>query len=399
MLTEKKNYDFDRVIDRHGSGCTKFDRLKNFFGKENLTPMWIADMDFPVCPEITEALRRRIDHPIYGYSLPDEGYWGSIISWLHRRHDWEVGRHELTFVPGVVKGIAFAINFFSQRGDKILIQPPVYHPFKRVIEGNGRVVLPAPLVLDDETHTFSMDLDALEELVARERPRLMILCNPHNPVGLQWSREVLGRIGTIARRNGVVVISDEIHGDLVLYGRPHYPFAACGEDAEAVAVTFGAPSKTFNIPGLVSSWCVVKNPGLREPFFEWLEANEFDATTFVSTIGVEAAYNNGEPWLAEAMDYIEQNIRFTREFLAERMPRVKMVEPEASFLIWMDFRALGLSHDDLVILLTDHAGLALNDGEMFGPEGAGFMRVNIATPRCCLQKALEKLAEAVDSVK
>ena len=218
-------------------------------------------------------------------------------------------------------------------------------------------------------------------------------------MGLQWSREVLGRIGTIARRNGVVVISDEIHGDLVLYGRPHYPFAACGEDAEAVAVTFGAPSKTFNIPGLVSSWCVVKNPGLREPFFEWLEANEFDATTFVSTIGAEAAYNNGEPWLAEAMDYIEQNIRFTREFLAERMPRVKMVEPEASFLIWMDFRALGLSHDDLVTLLTDHAGLALNDGEMFGLGGEGFMRLNAATRRAVLEEALDRLRSAVGRIR
>lgn len=396
MTTEQKRYDFNRVIDRHGSGCTKFDELKSFFGKEDLTPMWIADMDFPVCPEITEALQRRIAHPIYGYSLPDEGYWESITAWLRRRHDWEVARNEITFVPGVVKGIAFAINFFTKRGDKVLIQPPVYHPFKRVIEGNGRIVVPAPLSFSEEDHTFSMDLEGLEEIIARERPRMMILCNPHNPIGLQWDRETLGAIGTICRRYGVVVISDEIHGDLVLYGKPHYPFAACGEDAEAVAVTFGAPSKTFNIPGLVSSWCVVKNPELREPFFEWLEANEFNATTFVSTIGAEAAYNNGEPWLAEAVAYVEDNIRFTREFLASRLPQIKMVEPEASFLIWMDFRDLGLTHDELVDLVTNRARLALNDGEMFGPEGVGFMRVNIATPRCCLQAALECLERAIN---
>lgn len=398
MLTDTtiQKYDFDRVIDRHGSGCTKFDELKSFFGRDNLTPLWIADMDFPVCPEITEALQRRIAHPIYGYSLPDEGYWESITAWLRRRHKWSVERQEITFVPGVVKGIGFAINFFTQRGDKVLIQPPVYHPFKRVIEGNGRIAVASPLHFDEQTHTVTMDLDALEADIVREKPRMMILCNPHNPVGLQWDRDTLSRIGTICRRNNVIVISDEIHGDLVLYGKPHYPFAAAGEDAAAVAVTFGAPSKTFNIPGLVSSWCVVKNHELRRPFFDWLEVNEFNATTFVSTIGAEAAYNNGEEWLTQATAYIEDNIRITREFLRDNLPQVTMVEPQASFLVWMDFRALGLSHDKLVELMTERAGLALNDGEMFGPEGAGFMRVNIATPRCCLLKALRQLANAIN---
>lgn len=398
MLTEKKNYDFDRVIDRHGSGCTKFDRLKNFFGKENLTPMWIADMDFPVCPEITEALRRRIDHPIYGYSLPDEGYWGSIISWLHRRHDWEVGRHELTFVPGVVKGIAFAINFFSQRGDKILIQPPVYHPFKRVIEGNGRVVLPAPLVLDDETHTFSMDLDALEELVARERPRLMILCNPHNPVGIQWSVEVLQEVARLAKKYGVTVVSDEIHADLMLYGKPHYPFASVSPEAAEVSITLGAPSKTFNIAGLVSSWCVVKNPKLREPFFHWLMVNEFDAPTFIATIGTEAAYTQGEDWLDEMLEYIEGTIAEVEEIVAEKLPDIKVIRPEASFLVWLDCRGLCMSHDELIKLFVNKAHLALNDGAMFGAEGSGFMRLNIGSPRSVIRYSLESLADALASV-
>lgn len=391
----KAKYDFDRVVDRHGTCCTKFDELKSFFGKEDLQPLWIADMDFPVCPEITEALQRRIAHPIYGYSLPDGGYWESITAWLRRRHHWDVKREEMTFVPGVVKGIAFALNFFTKPGDKVLIQPPVYHPFRRLIEGNGRVAVLSPLKFSEEENRFSMDLGQLEEDMRRERPKMMILCNPHNPIGLQWDKETLAKVGTIARKYGVIVISDEIHGDLVLRGKPHYPFAACGEDAEAVAITFGAPSKTFNIPGLVSSWCVVKNPELRAPFFNWLEVNEFDATTFVSTIGAEAAYNNGEEWLSQATKYIEDNIDFTRRFLAERLPQVKMVEPEASFLIWMDFRGLGLGHEELVDLVTNRAHLALNDGEMFGPEGHGFMRVNIATPRCCLTEALENLEKAI----
>lgn len=389
-----KTYNFDQEIDRRKSGCTKFEELDTIFGRRDLLPLWIADMDFPVCPEITRALQQRFEHPIYGYSIPPESYWRSISSWLSRRHGFEVSRKELTYVPGVVKGIAFAINFFTRPGDRIVIQPPVYHPFKMVIEGNGRVVAPNPLKRTAEGG-YEMDLDGLRDIVERERPTMMILCNPHNPIGLQWSRETLAEVGSICRAGGVIVVSDEIHGDLMLGGKPHIPFAMAGEDAEAVAITFGAPSKTFNIPGLVSSWCVVKNEKLRRPFFNWLAANEFDAPTFTATIGTEAAYTYGEQWLAEALDYIEENIRFTRSFLAERVPQVRMVEPEASFLVWMDFSELELSHDELVDLVVNHAGLALNDGEMFGPEGHGFMRVNIATPRCCLRAALEKLEAVV----
>ena len=201
-------------------------------------------------------------------------------------------------------------------------------------------------------------------------------------------------MGRLCRKYGVLVISDEIHGDLMLGGRRHFPFADCGEDAAAVAITFGAPSKTFNIPGLVSSWCVVKNPEIREPFFHWLEVNEFNATTFVSTIGAEAAYSHGEEWLGEALEYIEGNLDALEEYLKENLPEVKMVRPEASFLVWMDFNGLNLSHDELVDLVVNHAGLALNDGEMFGPEGHGFMRVNVATPRKMLFEAMDKLAKA-----
>lgn len=391
-------YDFDQVIDRHGTGCTKFVELQQLFGSSDLTPLWIADMDFAVCPEITDALRKRIDHPIYGYSDAPDSYWASIQEWLQNRHDFKVTREELTFVPGVVKGIGYAVNHFSRKGDEIVIQPPVYHPFKRVIEGNGRRVLANPLILTDDGN-YVMNLEELERLVKEHHPEMMILCNPHNPVGIQWSKETLAEVGRICKENGVVVVSDEIHGDLVLYGQPHYPFAACSPDCEAVAVTFGAPSKTFNIPGLVSSWCVVKNPALRHDFYEWLEVNEFSTPTFVSTIGTEAAYRNGGKWLAEATAYIEENIKMVREFLAERVPQVGMIEPGASFLIWMDFRKLNLCHEALVDMVVNRAHLALNDGEMFGAEGHGFMRVNVATPRCCLLKALERLEAAVNSLK
>jgi cystathionine beta-lyase len=388
-----KKYNFDEVIDRHGSCCTKIDDLRALFGKDDLTPLWIADMDFKVCPDITEALMQRISHPIYGYSSPTDTYWSSIIDWLDRRHSFKVTRDELTYIPGVVKGIAFAINYFTRKGDGVVIQPPVYHPFKMVIEGNERTLLPNPLLR--EGNSYRMDLEGLERIFAEHHPKMMIVCNPHNPIGLQWSRETLAEVGRLCKQYGVIVVSDEIHGDLMLGGRQHFPFAACSDDCAEVAITLGAPSKTFNIPGLVSSWCVVKNPALREPFFHWLEVNEFNATTFVSTIGAEAAYTHGEEWLGEVMEYIEGNLDALERYLAEQLPEVKMIRPEASFLVWMDFNGLNLSHEQLVDLVVNHAGLALNDGEMFGAEGHGFMRVNVATPRKSLFAAMDKLRDAV----
>lgn len=388
-----KRYDFDLIIDRHGSGSVKYDDLKATFGSDDLIPMWIADMDFAVCPEITEALKKRMSHPIYGYSAPSESYWMSITDWLDHRHGFKVGRHEITYIPGVVKGIGFAINFFSKPGDKIVIQPPVYHPFKMVIEGNDRIVLPNPLIKTDDS--YRMDLEGLERMVKADKPTMMILCNPHNPIGLQWDLNTLKEVARIARENNMTVVSDEIHGDLMLDRRPHIPFLDAGEDARAIGVMLGAPSKTFNIPGMVSSWCVVKNPELRDPFFHWLETNEFNAPTFTATIATEAAYLNGEAWLDEALEYIKENIEFTRCYLEENIPSIGMVTPEASFLVWLDCRSLKMEQDQLVKMFINRAHLALNDGSMFGDEGRGFMRLNVACPRQVLKNALDHLRDAL----
>lgn len=388
-----KRYDFDQIIDRHGSGSVKYDDLKTTFGSDDLIPMWIADMDFAVCPEITEALKKRMSHPIYGYSAPAESYWMSITDWLDHRHGFKVGRQEITYIPGVVKGIGFAINFFSKPGDKIVIQPPVYHPFKMVIEGNDRIVLPNPLIKTD--NSYRMDIEGLERSVKAEKPTMMILCNPHNPIGLQWDLNTLKEVARIARENNMIVVSDEIHGDLMLDRRPHIPFLDAGEDARAIGVMLGAPSKTFNIPGMVSSWCVVKNPELRDPFFHWLETNEFNAPTFTATIATEAAYLNGEAWLDEALEYIKGNIEFTRSYLEENLPAIGMVTPEASFLVWLDCRSLGMEQDQLVKMFINRAHLALNDGSMFGDEGRGYMRLNVACPRQVLKNALDHLRDAL----
>lgn len=387
------HYDFDTVIDRHGSGSIKYDDLKITFGSEDLIPMWIADMDFAVCPEITEALKQRMSHPIYGYASPTESYWTSITDWLDHRHGFNVGRQEITYIPGVVKGIGFAINFFSKPGDKVVIQPPVYHPFKMVIEGNDRVVCPNPLIRTEDS--YRMDLEGLEKVVKAEKPTMMILCNPHNPIGLQWDMDTLREVARIARENNMIVVSDEIHGDLMLQNRPHIPFLAAGEDARAVGVMLGAPSKTFNIPGMVSSWCVVKNPELRNPFFHWLEINEFNAPTFTATIATEAAYHNGEQWLNEALDYVADNIEFTRRYIADNLPGIGMVTPQASFLVWLDCRGLGMDQEHLVKMFVNKAHLALNDGSMFGAEGRGYMRLNVACPRTVLEDALDHLRQAI----
>lgn len=390
-----KQYDFDTVIDRHGSGSIKYDDLQITFGTQDLIPMWIADMDFAVCPEITQALRERMSHPIFGYSSPRESYWNSIIDWLDHRHDFKIGRQELTYIPGVVKGIGYAVNFFSRPGDKIIIQPPVYHPFRIVIEGNDRVALPNPLIT--ENGSYRMDLEHLEKIAREQHPSMMILCNPHNPIGIQWDAATLREVARIARENNFVVVSDEIHGDLMLGRRPHIPFLSVGDDARAVGIMLGAPSKTFNIPGMVSSWCVVKNPSLRLPFYRWLDTNEFNAPTFTATIATEAAYRHGEQWLDQALQYISDNIDFTEDFLARNLPSISIVRPEASFLLWLDCRSLGLEQPELVSRLVNGAHLALNDGTMFGNEGRGFMRLNVGCPRSVLTTALEHLAETFGS--
>ncbi len=389
-------YNFDNIIDRHGTSAVKIDRLDAVFGRHDLTPLWIADLDFAVCPEITAALSRRLAHPVLGYSEASESYWQAIIDWNLRRHGFSIARNELAFVPGVVKGIALAVNFFTREGDGVVIQPPVYTPFRTVVEGNNRKVIENPLIFDGESYT--MDLDGLRSVVAEHKPKMMVLCNPHNPIGIQWDADTLAELAAIAREAGMVVVSDEIHGDLMLGGRRHIPFLSAGPDAEAVGIMLGAPSKTFNIPGLVSSWMVVKNLEMRERYYKWLEVNEFSAPVMISTIGAEAAYNNGEEWLDQMLAYVEGNIDFVIDFAARRIPGLKVIRPQASFLLWLDFRGLHLCHREVMDMLLDKAHLALNDGTMFGAQGDGFARLNAGTPRAVLAHALESLETAVCTV-
>lgn len=386
-------YNFDEEIDRRSTCAMKYDSLGELFGREDLMPLWIADMDFAICPEISQAMIRRFEHPVYGYSCPGEGYWDSILQWLGSRHGLKIDRADLAFVPGVVRGIAYAINYFTRSGDGIVIQPPVYHPFRLVAEGNGRRVIENPLIEADGF--YRMDLEGLEEIFRAEKPRMMILCNPHNPVGIQWDADTLRRVASLARRYGIIVLSDEIHGDLMLYGNRHIPFASVSDDAAAVSVTFGAPSKTFNIPGMVSSWMIVPNPELRDGFYHWMEVNEFSSPFLAATVATEAAYRNGQQWLDELLPYLEGNIEAMIDYVDRYLPMLKAIRPQASFLVWLDCRALGLKQSELEKLFADRAGLALNSGTMFGSQGEGFMRMNIALPRRRMLQALDALRAAL----
>lgn len=395
----KQNYDFDTVIDRSGTHAVKTDKITEVFGRGDLLPMWVADMDFAVCPAITQALAGRLtSHPIYGYTEPIVSYWQSVIDWQRKRNGFELAADELCYIPGIVTGFGLVLNFFTRPGDKVVIQEPVYHPFRRLTEGNGCSIVNNALV-ESGSGYYEMDLEDLERIFITEKPRLMVVCNPHNPIGISWPADVLRKVASLARKHGVIVFSDEIHGDLMMYGNSHTPFATVSEDAAAVALTFGAPSKTFNIAGIVSSWCAIKNPELREPFFAWLETNELSSPNFLAMTATEAAYTHGEQWLDQCIAYIEGNIDYVARYCEEHIPGVKAIKPQASYLVWLDCRGLGLSHEQVIDLFVNRARLALNEGSMFGEAGRCFMRFNVATPRSVVETAMKRLKEAVSDLK
>ena len=386
-------YDFDRVIERKGSGAVKFDALGKVFGKEDLMPLWVADMDFETPHFVTDALRERLDHSVFGYTVEPEDYWPTVRKWIADHHGWEVECEWMTYIPGIVKGIGMAINALLEKDEKVIIQPPVYHPFRLVPQKNRREVVFNPL-REEKDGGYSMDLDNLEK-VCDDKCRMLILSNPHNPAGITWPRETLIRLAEFCHRRGIIVISDEIHCDMALFDNRHIPFASVSPEAAACSITFGSPSKTFNIAGIVSSYAIVPDKELRERFFSWLEASELNAAPLFSPIATIAAFRHGEQWRREMLEYVEGNIVFVEEFCRKYIPQVRPLRPQASFLVWLDCRGLDMNHDELIDLFVNQAGLALNDGEMFNPGGKGFMRLNVATQRQTLEKAMEKLKEAL----
>ncbi|MDE6091034.1 MAG: PatB family C-S lyase [Duncaniella sp.] len=387
-------YNFDKVIDRRGTGALKLDVLAERYGRADLIPLWVADMDFETPDFITEALRKRLDHSLFGYTVEPADYWPAVMDWIREHHGWETKREWLTFIPGIVKGIGMVINVFVKEDEKVIIQPPVYHPFRLTPEGNKREVVYNPL-RENEDGSYSMDFENLEK-VADDKCRLLILSNPHNPAGITWDRETLRRLAEFCHKRGIIVISDEIHSDMALWDNKHIPFASVSDEAAACSITFGAPSKTFNIAGIVSSYAIVPDEKLRDKFYGWLMANELNDPTIFAPIATIAAFRKGEEWRREMLDYVQANIDFVIDYCREHIPAIKPLRPQASFLVWLDCRGLGLNHEELVELFVEKAGLALNDGEMFGKEGKGFMRLNVGSPRSVLKEALDRLRDAID---
>lgn len=389
-------YDFDKIVDRTGSGDLKHEVLAERYGRADLLPLWVADMDFETPEFITDALRRRLEHSLFGYTVEPKDYWSTVQKWIKDHPGWDVEREWLSYIPGIVKGIGMVINVFTKPDEKVIIQPPVYHPFRLTPEGNGREVVYNPLK-ENSDGSYSMDFDNLEE-VADDKCKVLILSNPHNPAGIVWDKDTLARLAEFCYDHNILVISDEIHCDMALWGNTHVPFATASDKAAQCSITFGAPSKTFNIAGIVSSYSIIPNDEIRNRFYTWLAANELNEAPMFSPIATIAAFRNGEQWRKAMLHYVEQNILFMEEYCKTHLPKIKPLRPEASFLVWLDCRALGLNHEQLIDLFVNKAHLALNDGEMFGKGGAGFMRVNVGTPRAILTKALEQLTEAVSGI-
>lgn len=383
-------YNFDEVIDRRGSDSLKLEALLPRWGREDLIPMWVADMDFRTPPFIIDSVKKRIECEIFGYTEKPNTWYQSIINWQKKRHQLAITKEMISFIPGVVPAIVMAIEAFTKVGEQVLIQPPVYYPFAAAIRNTGRKVITNPLLLGNLQ--YYIDFDDFEKKV--KTCKLFILCNPHNPGGRVWSKEELEKLAAICLKYQVLMISDEIHADLTLPSYKHISLASLSEEIAMNTVTFSSASKTFNMAGLASAYAIIPNPQVRQKFLDktvgymLTDGNIF---AFQTTV---AAYEQGEEWLDQLLPYVQGNIDFLTQYIDQYLPKVKYLVPQASYLVFLDFRSLGLSQKELVSFCTNKAHLALVDGSVFGEEGKGFMRINLASPRSVIEKALEQLKEA-----
>lgn len=390
----EKNLDFDTVIERKNTNSLKYDFARRRGKPEEVLPLWVADMDFRTSSYIQEAIWKQTAHGIFGYSDVQEEYFRILQNWMKQHYDWEVEERWLIKTPGVVFALAQAVRAFTEQDDAVILLQPVYYPFSEVILDNGRRVVNHTLVLGKDGR-YHIDFGDFEEKIQREQVKLFFLCNPHNPVGRVWTKEELERLGDICYRNQVIIISDEIHADFVWKGK-HQVLANLKEKFRDITVTCTSPSKTFNLAGLQVSNIFIADPGLRRRFKRQIAASGYSQLNALGLVACEAAYRDGEEWYRAVHAYIKENISYTREFLLQHIPEVRMIEPEGTYLVWLDFRGLELTSWELETLIVKKAGLWLDSGEIFGEAGKGFERINVACPRATLTQALERLARAVD---
>ncbi|MGN1148641.1 MAG: MalY/PatB family protein [Lachnospiraceae bacterium] len=386
-------FDFDTVIDRKGTKSLKYDFARERGKKEDILPLWVADMDFQTAPGILHKLEETVRHGIFGYSEGKEDYFLAVSAWYQKHFGWEVKREWLVKTPGVVFAIAAAIRAFTKEGDAVLLQQPVYYPFSEAILDNNRELVNSPLKLINGH--YEIDFEDFEEKIVKHKVKLFLLCSPHNPTGRVFREWELRRLGDICLKHGVLVVSDEIHNDFTYPGFRHQVFASLSPEFQEITVTCTAPSKTFNLAGLQISNIFIPNADLRHRLKKEIAAAGYSQVNLMGLVACQAAYEEGEEWLAQLKEYLYGNLGFVREFLQENLPEITLIEPEGTYLIWLDFRSLSLSEPEREDLIVNKAGLWLDSGAMFGPDGEGFERINIACPRKTLEKAFSQLKDAI----
>lgn len=396
--------DFDEGLDRRGTGCAKWDFIDEYFDRDDVLPMWVADSDWKTCDAIIEALKERVEHGAFGYGKPGKEHDESVVNWIKKRYDWKIDPEWIVYTNGITPSLSVSVRTFTDLGDGVVLQPPVYYPFYSVIENSGARAIKNELRYDGEKNTYSIDFEDLErkfetcdlKVERANRSRMMILCSPHNPVGRVWGEEELKRIGELALEHDVMVVSDEIFSDYVYEGK-HTPFSSLSEEIAQNSITMFAPTKTFNIAGMNIGIAIIPNSRLRRRFKNSRERLVKQGNVFGFT-ALKAAYNQGEKWLEAQLDYLEENKDYAVNFVQKNIPEVEVVDPEGTFLLWMDFDELGLKPEELDELLLSKAKVALNNGAWFGENGEGFMRLNFACPRSTLEEGLQRIKDAVRKV-
>lgn len=383
-------YNFDNKIDRENTSCVKFDLREAYFGRADVIPMWVADMDFETPEFIQKAIQDRAKHSIYGYTIRDDGYYQSIINWVRQRHNWDIEKEWIVHSPGIVPALNFSVQTFTKSGDGIIVQPPVYFPFFTAITDHGRKQLNNQLILSG----LSYDINFEEFEKHAKEASMFVMSNPHNPVGKCFTQEELLRIGEICLANDVIIISDEIHNDLILPGNKHIPLASLSDELAEITVTCIAPSKTFNLAGLATSSIIIKNEELRNRFTKTIADLHIGSGNIFGAVASEAAYTYGGPWLEELMAYVDRNFQTLDQFLKSELPHIEMIKADSTYMAWINFRATSLTDDEIKEKLIHQAGLGLSHGPIFGDGGEGFQRMNLATPRANIEFALDRLKEA-----
>ncbi len=388
----ERNLNFDKVVERRGTGCLKYDFVKQWGMPEDVLPLWVADMDFETSSYVVDALAERLRHGIFGYTESGEEYFEAVKGWMAWHHDWEIKRDWLVKTPGVVFALAMAVRAYTNPGDAVLIQQPVYYPFSEVVRDNGRRLISNTLYLGDDNR-YHIDFEDFERKLVEEKIKLFILCSPHNPVGRVWTREELCRLGDLCVKHNVTVVSDEIHADFVFQGK-HQVFANLKKEYESVSIICTAPSKTFNLAGLVMSNIFIPDAELRKRFRGQMDAAGISQLGVMGLTACEAAYSQGEEWYQAMLKYVKDNIDFISQYVKENLPGVRMVEHEGTYLVWLDFRGIGLDEKTLEHKIVHEAKLWLDSGTMFGEGGSGFQRVNAACSRKTLTEALDRIKAA-----